>query len=210
MANIIFELEKLRLTLRNKGLDARAVESIVKKAGDEISSAFQEQAEAAMQLAIESGVQQRSADFINELTLDSVNMELTTESGNMEFTEPPFPMLPRLLQNAKPMKDGSGVYKVIPVGTPGKDRPKVSTSIYDSWKQINAERIENARKQYQALAPKESKFRTATSKQDANTQWVKPAQTKDFSQDVSSINAELAKTMEGIVRDIVRSYEEGF
>jgi len=210
MANIIFELEKLRLTLRNKGLDARAVESIVKKAGDEISSAFQEQAEAAMQLAIESGVQQRSADFINELTLDSVNMELTTESGNMEFTEPPFPMLPRLLQNAKPMKDGSGIYKVIPVGTPGKDRPKVSTSIYDSWKQINAERIENARKQYQALAPKESKFRTATSKQDANTQWVKPAQTKDFSQDVSSINAELAKTMEGIVRDIIRSYEEGF
>ncbi|CAM6003874.1 unnamed protein product [Sphagnum balticum] len=85
-------------------------------------------------------------------------MEVRTESGNLEFTEPPFPMLDRLLQNAKPIKDGSGVYKVIPVGSTGNDRPKVSTNIYDAAKQINAERIENAKRQYQSIIPDRKAF----------------------------------------------------
>jgi hypothetical protein len=213
MANILFELDKLRLTLRNKGLDARAIEIIVNKAGKEISDAFDEQGESAMQLAIEAGVQQRSPEFINELQIDPANMAITTESGNLEFTDPPYPMLSKLLQNAKPIKDGSGVYKVIPVGASKDDRPKVSTNIYDAHKKINAERAENAKRQYKAVAPAGSKatqFRTATSKQDANSQWVIPAKTKDFSGDVQSINKELADTMDEKVRDILRSYEEGF
>lgn len=213
MTNIVFELERLRVTLRNKGLDARAIETIVGKAGREISDAFDAEGEVAMQRAIEAGVEQRSPEFINELILDPNNMALRTESGNMEFTEPPFPMLSRLLQNAKPIKDGSGVYKVIPVGAPSTDRPKVSTNIYDALKKVNAERAEAARKQYNAITPGGSKgtqFRTATSKQDANSQWVKPAQTKDFGSEMKSINDELAKSMEEKIRDILQSYMEGF
>jgi len=213
MTNIAFELERLRVTLKNKGLDARAIETIVTKAGREISEAFKEQGESAMQQAIEAGVAQRSPEFINELVLDPNNMELRTESGNMEFTDPPYPMLSKLLQNAKPMKDGSGVYKVIPVGKPGTDRPKVSTNIYDAMKKINAERAETAKKQYSTIVPSGSRateFRTATSKQDANTQWVKPARTKDFNEDMRSINKELESTMEEKVRDILQSYMEGF
>lgn len=212
MPNILFELDRLRTTLRNKGLDANTVEGIIRNANSEIARAFEEHADVAMQLAIESGVNQKSSDFINELKLDAVNMQLITDSGNMEFSEPPYPMLSKLLQNAQPIKDGSGVYKVIPVGTPGKDRPKVSTNIYDVYKQINAERIENAKKQYTAITPRGSaaQFRTATSKQDPNTQWVKPAQTKDFTEQMSSINRDLTNTMDTVVRDIIRSYEEGF
>jgi hypothetical protein len=213
MTNITFELERLRVTLRNKGLNVRTIETIVDKAGREISEAFKEQGESAMQLAIEAGVAQRSPEFINELILDPNNMELRTESGNMEFTEPPYPMLSRLLQNAKPIKDGSGVYKIIPVGTPGTNRPKVSTNIYDAFKKINAERAETAKKQYSAITPSGSRgtqFRTATSKQDANTKWVIPAKTKDFSEDVKSINKELEDTMDEKVRDILQSYLDGF
>jgi len=214
MINIPFELERLRVTLRNKGLDARAIETIVSKAGREISESFGEQGDAAMQLAIEAGVAQRSPEFINELILDPNNMELRTESGNTEFTNPPFPMLDKLLKNAKPMKDGSGVYKIIPVGSTGNDKPKVSTNIYDAYKQINAERVENAKRQYVAISPKGSKgavqFRTATSKQDPNEAWVLPAKTKDFTNDMSSINKELQDTMDEKIRDILRSYMEGF
>lgn len=213
MANILFELEKLRVTLRNKGLDARAIETIVSKASREISEAFEEQGESAMQLAIEAGVAQRSPEFINELTLNAMSMEITTDSGNMEFTEPPYPMLSKLLQNAKPIKDGSGVYKIIPVGASSDTRPKVSTNIYDAFKKINAERAENAKKQYNAIVPTGSRatqFRTATSKQDANQQWVRPAKTKDFTGDMQGINKELADTMDGKIRDILRSYEESF
>jgi hypothetical protein len=213
MANILFELQKLRLTLRNKGLDARAIETIVNKAGREISAVFEEQGESAMQLAVEAGVAQRSPEFINELQIDPTAMEITTESGNTEFTDPPYPMLSRLLQNAKPMKDGSGVYKVIPVGASGDSRPKVSTNIYDAVKKVSAERAENAKRQYSAIVPggsRATQFRTATSKQDANTQWVKPAKTKDFTSDMQSINQELATTMDEKIRDILRSYEDGF
>lgn len=213
MSNVFFELDRLKFTLENRGLDSDTVDAIVRKASDEISAALQEHGEQAMQAAIESGVEKRSPEFINELRLNQINMELTTSSGNMDFSDPPFPMLPHLLaNNTKPMKDGSGVYKVIPVGEPGKNRPKVSTSIYDTWKQINAERVEAARAQRDRVTPKGSKgkFRTATSKQNAATQWVQPAQDKDFTEQVQSINKELKTSMDDVIRKIIRDYEESF
>jgi hypothetical protein len=206
----MFELDRLRYTLRNKGLSDGVVEGIISKANAEISQAVRTHAEAAMQLAIEQGVEKKSATFINELQVDSNMMQVVTESGNTSFPEPPMPMLPFLLKSAKPMKDGSGVYKVIPVGSPSKQPKKVSTSIYDSWKQVNAERVENAKRQYDKVAPGGSKFRTASSKQDASTQWVKPAKENDFSDSMRDINKELESTMEQVVRDILRTYEESF
>lgn len=213
MTNILFEIDRLKATLESKGLDASTIEAIIQKATAEIRDAFQYQGEAAMQLAIEEGVSKRSPEFINDLKLDIVNMRLTTDSGNMEFSTPPYPMLEHLLQGAKPMKDGSGVYKVIPVGKPG-NRPKVSTNIYDAMKKTNAERAENAQGQYSYIAPKGSpgkqQFRTATSKQSSATKWVMPAQNKDFSDDMKNINNELSGSMDEMVRDIIRSYEENF
>lgn len=212
MANLYFELDRLRYILENRGLDSTTIEMILDKARADVAMAMASQAEAAMQLGIEAGVEKRSPEFINELKMNNISMQLTTESGNMDFSEPPFPMLPRLLQGAKPIKDGSGVYKVIPVGEPGKNRPKVSTNIYDAWKQVNAERIEASRAQRQRVTPKGSKgeFRTATSKQNANTQWVQPAKEKDFTEQVQSINKELDTTMEDVIRNIIREYEENF
>jgi hypothetical protein len=212
MHNILFELDRLKITLENKGLSEAHIDQIIEKASQEINSAFSQQAEGAMLQAMDEGVAKRSPDFINELRMDLVNMQLTTESGNMNFSEAPFPMLPKLLKNAKPMKDGSGVYKVIPVGQPGKNRPKVSNNIYDAWKKINAERIETAKAKEAAIAPKGSKveYRTATSKQNINTQWVMPAKEKDFTGTMQAVNKELSSSMDDIVRNIVRSYEESF
>ena len=210
MPNLLFELDRLRITLRNRGLPDGAVEGIVSKANAEITNAMRGQVEASMQQAVELGVDKKSSEFINELKIDDNLMQLVTESGNMSFPEPPRPMLPYLLKNAKPMKDGSGVYKIIPVGTPGKDKPKVSMSIYDSWKRLNAERVENARRQYEKVAPAASKFRTATSKQDASSKWVIPAKDNDFSEEVGAINRELERNLEQIIQDVIRSYEDSF
>ena len=212
MANIFFELDRLRVSLQNKGLDHGTIEGIIQKASREIHDAAEQHGHSAMQQAIESGVAKNSADFINELNFDSINMQIATDSGNMDFSTPPYPMLPKLLQGAKPIKDGSGVYKVIPIGKPGVDRPKIANNIYDAWKQLNTERAESAKAQYSRVAPKGSKtqFRTATSKQDANTQWVLPAKEKDFSDDVSSINKELGATMDELIRNIISDYEESF
>lgn len=208
--NLLFELDRLRQTLLSKGLPDGVVEGIVNKANADIQVAMRQHAESAMQRAIEVGVQKDSAEFINQLQVDSNLMQVITESGNMNFPEPPKPMLPFLLKNAKPMNDGSGVYKVIPVGSSGHKPKQTSTSIYDSWKQINAERAEAARDQYKGVAPKASKFRTATSKQDPNSRWVIPAKDKDFADDVRNINQELEANIDEVIREIVRSYEEGF
>jgi hypothetical protein len=212
MANIFFELDRLKYILENKGLDSDTVEAILQKARADIDAAMASQGEAAMQLAIEEGVEKRSPEFINELHMNRISQQLTTDSGNMDFSEPPFPMLPRLLQGAKPIKDGSGVYKVIPVGQPSKNRPKVSTNIYDAWKQVNTERAEAARAQQDRVSPRGSKaeFRTATSKQNANTQWVQPAKQKDFTETVQSINKELESSFSDVIRDIIQGYEESF
>lgn len=213
MPNILFELDKLRVNLENKGLDSVAIEGILANARNEIRDAFIYQGEAAMELAIEKGVEKRSGEFINELRLNAVNMELTTDSGNMDFSTPPYPNLPNLLRGGKPMKDGSGVYKIIPIKESGA-RPKVSSTIYDAHKQINAERYESAKERRRAMTPKGSKgetqYRTATSKQDAGTKWVMPAQNKDFTDDVRNLNTEIEQTMDEIIENIIQSYTESF
>lgn len=212
MVNVFFEIDHLRSILESKGIDTNTVNSIVSKVHQEIQEAVNVEGGIAIERAVEVGVQKSAPDFINELRLDTLNFEVTTDSGNMDFSVPPYPMLPSLLKNAKPMKDGSGVYKVIPVGKPG-NKPSITTNIYDAQKKIAAQRAEDAKRQYQAISPAGSKgqqFRVATSKQNPNTQWVRSAQEKDFTGDVAQINAELHNSLDDRIKDIINHYLELF
>lgn len=214
MINVFLELERLKAVLRNRGLDDSTVESIAAQAEMEIAHALREQMDHAVDLAVQSGVQKRSPEFINELRPRMDAFILETESGITDFSEPPFPMLDRLLANgAKPMKDGSGVYKVIPVGA-SSNRPKtpIHTSIFDAQKAISAQRYEEAVAQYNRIKPKDSKinFRTATSKQNRNTQWVLPEKDKNFTEDLQEINSMLQQSHDDIIMRVIRSYEENF
>ena len=210
MINVFFELDRLRVALQDQGVDDHLVNSIVAKARKEIDLAVKEQGGAAIDQAVELGVEKRSPEFINELQLDTLNFEIETESGQLDFSEPPRPMLPYLLKNAKPLADGSGVYKVIPIGK-STDKAKISASIIDTQKRITAERAEAARSQEKAVAPSGSvRFRTVTSKQDPSTQWVQPAKDKDFTSEVAAINSGLTDTLDSAIRDIISSYLERF
>jgi hypothetical protein len=213
MVNISFEIEKLRSVLRSKGVEERFVEKIASKAETEISLALRERLDSAMDVAIQSGVQKDSADFINELRPRYDAFVLDTASGITDFSDPPYPMLDKLLTSGvKPMKDGSGVYKVIPVGGDnGQKKSPIHTNIFDAQKAISAERYENAVTQYNKISPKGSKvFRTATSKQNRQTQWVMPEKQKDFTEDLAEINSMLSVDHDEVVLNIIRTYEEGF
>ena len=170
--------------------------------------------DSAMESAIQAGVEKGSAEFINELRPRPGAFVLETESGNTDFSTPPYPMLDRLLsKGVKPMKDGSGVYKVIPVGGKSTPKPDVLSNIFDAQKAVAAERYQHASSQYNKIIPQGSKgvsFRTATSKQNRNTQWVHPGEEKDFSSDLASINDTLQESHDDIVMSIIRSYEELF
>lgn len=214
MINIHLELERLRASLQARGLGEDTVMMLVAQAESEILSALQEQMNAAMDEAVQAGVQKDSADFINELRPRADAFFLDTESGRTDFSEPPFPMLDRLLANgAKPMKDGSGIYKVIPIGKPSATpKPPIHRNIFDTQKAIMAERHATAKSQYNKVAPKDSKteFRTATSKQNRATQWVLPAKEKDFTDELREINHSLSESHDDVILRIIRDYEENF
>ena len=214
MTNIFLELERLRASLIAKGYNSEVVESIVAKAEQEINNSIREKMDAALEIAIQSGVQKDSPEFINDLRPSHDAFQLETESSNTDFSDPPFPMLDRLLsRSAKPMKDGSGVYKVIPVGgNNGEKRPPIHTNIFDAQKAIMAERYENSLAEYNRIAPKDSavKFRTATSKQNRSSQWVMPAKEKDFTEDLRQINDMLKNEYADVVAEIIKAYEDGF
>lgn len=214
MVNVFLEIERLKSTLRSQGTEEDHVEIIAAKAEAEISMALRERLDNAMDLAIQSGVQKDSAEFINQLRPRPDAFMLDTVSGMTDFTEPPMPMLDKLLaRGAKPMKDGSGVYKVIPVGkSSDRGNKPIHTNIFDAQKAIATERYETAISQYNKVAPKNSKvnFRTATSKQNRATQWVMPEKPKDFTADLAEINDMLGREYDDLVLSIIRSYEEGF
>ena len=206
--NVFFELDRLRSHLISKGVNEVIVDRIVAKAQAEINQLARVRGESAVDEAVSIGIQKESADFINDLRLDTLNFQVKTESGQLDFSEPPRPMLPFLLKNAKPIKDGSGVYKVIPVGKSG-NKPSFSKNIIDEQRRISAERSERARAQAKAMAPIGSQiFRTATSKQDPTEKWVQSAKEKDFGHHLASINQDLQYDLDDSIRDIIQNYME--
>lgn len=214
MVNVFLEIQRLKSILRGRGIEEDFVESIASKAELEISLALKDRLNAGLEIAIQSGVQKESPEFINDLRPRFDAFIIDTSSGSTDFSDPPMPMLDRLLaRGAKPMKDGSGVYKIIPVGgTSGQSKPLVHSNIFDAQKAISAERYENAIAQYNKIAPKGSKvnFRTATSKQNRQTQWVLPEKKKDFTEDLAEVNNLLLADHDNVVLGIIRNYEEGF
>ena len=208
MVNIFFELDGLRNYLTTRGVDEVTIDRIVNRAHKEIEAAVNQYGQNAVDQAVEIGAQKESADFINQVQFDTFHHEINTEHGQLNFDEPPRPMMPYLLKNAKPMRDGSGVYKVVPVGKPG-NKPSFAKNIYDEQRRISAERIESAKARARSIAPPGSQiFRTVTSKQDPTTQWVQPAKEKDFTQDVADINQNLRNTISNAIKDIINSYME--
>lgn len=209
MVNVFLEIQRLRYTLEAKGLDRETIEQIAKKAESDINAALNEVMFEGLDEAVSVGVQKGSPEFINELRPRAGAFEIETSSGNTDFTDPPRPMLDDLLKHAKPMKDGSGVYKVIPIGKPG-NKPPIHTNIFDAQKAIMAERHEEAQANYKLIRPTNSKieFRTATSKQNRDMQWVRPAVEKNFAEELHAINDNIQDRARDIVHSIIQEYED--
>ena len=110
------EISNLRQRLKMKNLSDAIVDSICTAASLDIGNATADILADAMSEAVQAGADVGSSEFISELQAvrSGPSFELTTSSGRTDFSEAPFPMLPRLLKNAKVAKDGS-LYKVIPL-----------------------------------------------------------------------------------------------
>jgi len=240
MVDATLELERLKHSLRAKGIADSMIEIIVKRAVDEIDGIIVDAVAAAVSDAVSAGIRADAKDFIAELrpTRMGNSFVIATDSGRTDFSNPPFPLLPWLLKNPKIAKDGS-LYKVIPVGKPSKqkltDITQIQTSIDDTRKQARQRGTMSgndvfmgattfsgdfaAQKAYtrefktnQAIEKSTGKqsFRTASSKQNPSSQWVLPAQDKDMTKALTDINNTLKDTIEGAIASVVRFYVESY
>lgn len=110
------EIQLLRQRLRMKNLSETLIDDICDEVSRDISMITSDILADAMNEAVAVGGDVGSVDLIEELKAvrTGPSFEIITNSGRTDFSEPPFPMLPKLLKNAKVAKDGS-LYKVIPI-----------------------------------------------------------------------------------------------
>ena len=132
------EIARLRQRLQLRNLSSDVIDSICDQAASEISMLTADLLADAMTMAVELG--KDSDDFISEIKAvrSSGSFSIGTESGRTDFSEAPFPMLPKLLKNAKVAKDGS-LYKVIPMKNK-TDNKSISNTVESAMVSI-----ENAR-----------------------------------------------------------------
>jgi hypothetical protein len=154
------EIDRLRQVLRMKNLSESLVDNICDEVSRDIGMIAADIVAAAMSEAVAAGSESGSVDFINEIKAQRAGsfFEITTTSGKLDFSEPPFPMLPKLLKNAKVAKDGS-TYKVIPL------KKKSSSNRLPVTTEAAIQNINNARHiaREEQDAARESQLRQITS-----------------------------------------------
>jgi hypothetical protein len=139
MINPDFELNALRNFFRMSGLDMNDIEYTIELARQDIEDTINGIVNDALIEAASIGEQMGAQDFIAQLYAkqEGFNYRISTESGKTDFSEPPFPMLPKLLKNAKVAKDGT-LYKNIPMRS--KTLGSRPTSIIDMRAMANDDR----------------------------------------------------------------------
>jgi hypothetical protein len=137
------EIMRLRQRLRFKNLSESVIDSICDEAAAAISNRTSDILADAMNEAVNAGGDVMSIDFIDQIRAvrSGSSFQIATDSGQTDFSEAPFPMLPSLLKNAKVAKDGS-LYKVIPI----KQKTSNSNSSIAKTTEAAMQNINNARK----------------------------------------------------------------
>lgn len=232
------EIHRLRQNLRFKNLPDVIIDSICEDVASEISDITSDILADAMSQAVEAGADAGSVDFIDEIraTRNGPSFQITTDSGRVDFSEAPFPMLPKLLKNAKVSKDGS-LYKVVPLKQGTSRVPATTEAAMNNINQARAAAKEqrdsvnstvstmDTMKGMDTIAAMQSinkrktpsresfnttntisGFRTASSKQDASTQWINPGRKADMSEALQRINANLQDSIDRAIEDVIRRY----
>ena len=156
------EIDMLRQRLLMKNLSNNIVDAICDDASRDISNATSDILADAMNDAVNVGGDIESEELIDELRAirSGPSFEIITDSGRTDFSEPPFPMLPKLLKNAKVAKDGS-LYKVIPMKQKTTNRNTAVTT------EAAIENINNARRIAREQRDSDQKSNRTSSSPDA-------------------------------------------
>lgn len=142
--NVDSEIQQLRWYLQSAGYEPDEINSICNDVSIEISNGITEAVVSALQEAESIGLEMKADDFLSEISAVQTNdtFQIVTDSGRLDYSEPPFPMLPHLLQKGKQAKDGS-IYRRIPI----RDKSaQISNSSYHAAEERQAQ-LQESRKQ---------------------------------------------------------------
>lgn len=218
----------LKYKLQSLGLSASEAASMVDEAAAEIQQATQSIVEKAVYEAEDYSSSIGAEEFLAQIKLDASSgyIEISTESGQTDFSQPPFPMLPWLLNKSKTAKDGSR-YKIVPVGGVSS-KPKPTPQARDIASGLSAMSTEVApatsmaeamasafglgastsiTERQQPVSAEKPEFRTASSKQDASRQWVLPAKDLDMTGTLMTLNATIRSEIDKACDEVIRKYE---
>lgn len=235
------ELQKLKQRLLAAGYETEEVTAICSSVATEVGTQIADAVAQALSQAESAGAALGAQDFVAELGAVSVgdHFLVTTDSGQTDWSEPPFPMLPHLLKNAKTAKDGSR-YQRIPIanksvstGTSSYDaikdrqgqldeaKAKLNESLSASTNNTTdmtapaqsyveaykASRAPKRDKEYKRRAPGgTAEIRTASSKQNPDSQWVRPGKDFNMTTTLADINANLQSTINEIIEQAISRY----
>lgn len=223
------KIQNLRSRLSAAGMRGVELDSVIDAATEEISGAVKTIVEDAVHEVETYGTDIGAEEFLAQIKLDAGSgyIEIATDSGQLDFSTPPLPMLPWLLKSAKVAKDGSR-YKVIPVGAESSSsRPKAAAkdiasglsalSSEQTGASSMAEKMASAfgmaaypgvsqRQEPKSMAKPE--FRVASSKQDATRQWVAPPKDLDMNGVVMSINSKIRLQVDNVCDEVINRYEK--
>ena len=219
----------LRNVLRIKNKSADRIDEIVFQAERELNIAIvdivTDSLQQVQQLAIEYGID----DFVENvhISANGGNFDIAITGGKTDFSTPAVEMLPSLLRNGKTSKDGS-VYRVIPLPTIREFKTRSLSNveaIQARAEEVKKERIDHKRtldagrmaKNLAASTPRAKmevnvtpaagkEFRTATSKQDQTTKWVRPARDIDITYELMDINSRMDARIRDATQYIIHRY----
>lgn len=221
------KINSLRQSLRYMGLSASEADEVCRSAAEEISEGMRSIVESAVHDVENQGIAIQADEFLAQIRLDAESgyVQVSTDTGALDFSLPPTPMLPWLLKNAKVAKDGSR-YKVIPVGASTGSKPKPAAkdiaaglaamssegSTVESMAQMMAQSFTGgavggvqARQEPRSIAKPE--FRVASDKQDATRQWVAPAKDLDMTGAVMQVNDRIRDEVDRLCDQVIARYE---
>lgn len=224
---ISHKINDLRRYLESMGLNHGDVDDVCRNATQEINNKVRLIVESAVLDAENQGSAMGADEFLSQIKLDADSgyVQISTDSGELDFSMPPTPMLPWLLKNPKIAKDGSR-YKIIPVGAGTTQKPKpMAKDIAAGLSALTSEgsSVENMAQQmaqvFTAGALKQSplrqepraagevSFRVASDKQDATRQWVAPAKDLDLTGLIMDINNRMREEIDKACDEVVSKYQ---
>ena len=229
---------RLRSMLQLAGVDAEEIDARCADAAREISDELANIVHNAINEAEQRGLEMGATDFVAELTINVAgsNIYIATDSGRTDFSNPPWPMLPGLLRNAKISKKTGHRYKRIPMGKQSAPRDSMSATAdrADALEQSKArirddisERssVVNVNRAAQQYAQEHRNTRptkhadkrpdkngkpthwvTATDDPNSKTKWIYPAKHYDTASIILDINNELQRLVVDLMDRIMTKY----